>query len=106
MKKVKPQKPKATKPPKVVSQRGWRHWVHALTRINLGLSPDEKYELDLHARVRRNPRGSYQIAVVGLKGGAGKTTLTAALGSTLAQVRADRILALDADPGAETSPIG
>lgn len=45
MKKVKPQKPKATKPPKVVSQRGWRHWVHALTRINLGLSPDEKYEL-------------------------------------------------------------
>lgn len=100
MKKVKPQKPKATKPPKVVSQRGWRHWVHALTRINLGLSPDEKYELDLHARVRRNPRGSYQIAVVGLKGGAGKTTLTAALGSTLAQVRADRILALDADPGA------
>ncbi|MCN4256390.1 type VII secretion system ESX-1 associated protein EspI, partial [Mycobacterium tuberculosis] len=48
----------------------------------------------------RNPRGSYQIAVVGLKGGAGKTTLTAALGSTLAQVRADRILALDADPGA------
>uniref|UniRef100_UPI003898F103 nucleotide-binding protein n=1 Tax=Mycobacterium canetti TaxID=78331 RepID=UPI003898F103 len=100
VKKVKPQKPKATKPPKVVSQRGWRHWVHALTRINLGLSPDEKYELDLHARVRRNPRGSYQIAVVGLKGGAGKTTLTAALGSTLAQVRADRILALDADPGA------
>ncbi|MET2910363.1 MinD/ParA family protein, partial [Mycobacterium tuberculosis] len=97
---MKPQKPKATKPPKVVSQRGWRHWVHALTRINLGLSPDEKYELDLHARVRRNPRGSYQIAVVGLKGGAGKTTLTAALGSTLAQVRADRILALDADPGA------
>lgn len=74
--------------------------LHALTRINLGLSPDEKYELDLHARVRRNPRGSYQIAVVGLKGGAGKTTLTAALGSTLAQVRADRILALDADPGA------
>nr|WP_321141221.1 MinD/ParA family protein [Mycobacterium tuberculosis] len=100
VKKVKPQKPKATKPPKVVSQRGWRHWVDALTRINLGLSPDEKYELDLHARVRRNPRGSYQIAVVGLKGGAGKTTLTAALGSTLAQVRADRILALDADPGA------
>ncbi|WP_133056444.1 MinD/ParA family ATP-binding protein, partial [Mycobacterium decipiens] len=100
VKKVKPHKPKATKPPKVVSKRGWRRWVHTLTRINPGLSPDEKYELDLNARVRRNPRGSYQIAVLGLKGGAGKTTLTAALGSTLAQVRADRILALDADPGA------
>jgi MinD-like ATPase involved in chromosome partitioning or flagellar assembly len=70
-----------------------------LTRINLGLSREEKHDLDLRTRIRRNPTGSYEIAVIGLKGGVGKTTLTAALGSTLAQVRADRILALDADPG-------
>jgi MinD-like ATPase involved in chromosome partitioning or flagellar assembly len=93
-----PDEPRAKKP-KMVSQRGWRHWVHTLTRINLGLSRDEKYELDLRTRIRRSPRGGYQIGVVGLKGGAGKTTLTAVLGSMLAQVRGDRILAVDADPG-------
>jgi MinD-like ATPase involved in chromosome partitioning or flagellar assembly len=71
--------------------------VHALTRINVGLSPDEKYELDLRGRIRRTPRGSHPIAVLGLKGGVGKTTVTVALGSVLAQVRGDRILALDAD---------
>jgi MinD-like ATPase involved in chromosome partitioning or flagellar assembly len=68
-----------------------------LTRINVGLSRDERYELDLRNRIRRSPRGSYQIAIVGLKGGAGKTTVTVALGSALAQVRRDRILAFDAD---------
>ncbi len=82
---------------KLVSRRGWRRWVHRLTHINLGLSRDEKYELDLYTRIRRNPRGAYQIAVLGLKGGVGKTTVTVTLGSVLAQVRQDRILAFDAD---------
>nr|WP_244975687.1 MinD/ParA family protein [Mycobacterium kubicae] len=89
----------AKKAAKPVPQRGWRGWVYRLTRINLGLSPDEKYELELRARVSRRPRGSYQIGVLGLKGGAGKTTTTVTLGTTLAQVRGDRILVLDADPG-------
>lgn len=90
---------RAGKPAKLVSKRGWRRWVHSVTRINFGLSPDEKYELGLRNRVSRRPRGSYQIAVLGLKGGAGKTTTTVTLGTTLAQVRGDRILVLDADPG-------
>uniref|UniRef100_UPI0035612F30 MinD/ParA family ATP-binding protein n=1 Tax=Mycobacterium marinum TaxID=1781 RepID=UPI0035612F30 len=88
------------KPKKPVPQRGWRRWVHAVTRINFGLSPDEKYELDLRTRIGRKPRGSYQIAILGLKGGAGKTTTTVTLGTTLTHVRGDRILVLDADPGA------
>lgn len=83
---------------KLPSQRGWRRWVYLLTRINLGLSPDELYELELHARIRRNARDSYQIGVFGLKGGAGKTAVTVALGSALSKVRGDRILAVDADP--------
>jgi MinD-like ATPase involved in chromosome partitioning or flagellar assembly len=91
---VKPAKKSATK---VISRRGWRRWIHRLTRINVGLSRDEKYELDLCHRIRRNARGSYQIAILGLKGGAGKTTVTVALGSALAQVRRDRVLAFDAD---------
>lgn len=81
----------------MVSRRGWRRWVHKLTRINVGLSRDEKYDLDLRNRIRRSPRGAYQIAVLGLKGGVGKTTVTVALGSVYAQVRRDRILAFDAD---------
>ncbi|WP_443987471.1 nucleotide-binding protein, partial [Mycobacterium marinum] len=88
------------KPNRPVPQRGWRRWVHTVTRINFGLSPDEKYELDLCTRIGRKPRGSYQIAILGLKGGAGKTTTTVTLGTTLTHVRGDRILVLDADPGA------
>lgn len=83
---------------KMPSQRGWRHWLYIMTRINLGLSPDELYEMDLHTRIRRNARDSYQIGVFGLKGGVGKTAVTVALGSALAKVRGDRILAVDADP--------
>jgi MinD-like ATPase involved in chromosome partitioning or flagellar assembly len=83
---------------KMPSQRGWRHVLYVLTRINLGLSPDELYEMDLHTRIRRNARDSYQIGVFGLKGGVGKTAVTVALGSALAKVRGDRILAVDADP--------
>ncbi len=85
---------------KMPSQRGWRHVLYLLTRINLGLSPDELYEIDLHARIRRNARDSYQIGVFGLKGGVGKTAVTVALGSAMSRVRGDRILAVDADPDA------
>jgi MinD-like ATPase involved in chromosome partitioning or flagellar assembly len=83
---------------KMPSQRGWRHIIYLLTRINLGLSPDELYEMDLHARIRRNARDSYQIGIFGLKGGVGKTAVTVALGSSLSKIRGDRILAVDADP--------
>ncbi|RAV08229.1 MinD/ParA family protein [Mycolicibacterium sp. GF69] len=83
---------------KMPSQRGWRHLLYLLTRINLGLSPDELYEMELHARIRRNARDSYQIGVFGLKGGVGKTAVTVALGSAMSKVRGDRILAVDADP--------
>lgn len=83
---------------KMPSQRGWRHWLYVTTRINLGLSPDEVYELDLFTRIRRNARDSYQIGVFGLKGGVGKTAVTVALGSALSNIRGDRILAIDADP--------
>ncbi|KAA0114071.1 MinD/ParA family protein [Mycolicibacterium sp. P9-22] len=83
---------------KMPSQRGWRHWLYMFTRINMGPSPDEIYEMDLQGRVRRNARDSYQIGVFGLKGGVGKTAVTVALGSALSRVRGDRILAIDADP--------
>src|SRR5689334_16272360 len=83
---------------KMHSQRGWRGLLYRTTRLNLGLSRDELYELELYARVRRNASESYQIGVFGLKGGVGKTAVAVALGSTLSKVRGDRILAIDADP--------
>lgn len=90
-------KPAKKSAPRMVSRQGWRRWVHKLTRINVGLSREEKYDLDLRHRIRRSPRGSYQIAILGLKGGVGKTTVTVTLGSVFSQVRRDRILAFDAD---------
>lgn len=45
-------------------------------------------------RLRRCPT----IAVVSPKGGVGKTTLTALLGSLLAHLRADRVVAVDTNP--------
>lgn len=83
---------------KTPPRRGWRRLLHRLTGINLGMSAEELRELDLHARIRRQVDGAYQIGVFGLKGGVGKTAVTVALGSTLSEIRGDRILAIDADP--------
>jgi MinD-like ATPase involved in chromosome partitioning or flagellar assembly len=91
---------------KLPAEKGWRRWLYLLSHINLGLSPDEIYERDLHARVRRivtPPPGTvqgYQCAVVSLKGGVGKTSLTMLLGSVMAMIRGERALAVDANPDA------
>ncbi|GAA3472738.1 MinD/ParA family protein [Nonomuraea roseola] len=42
--------------------------------------------------------GHHRVAVLSLKGGVGKTTTTVGLGATLAQVRGDRVIAVDANP--------
>lgn len=52
----------------------------------------------LLARARRPVRGHYRIAVISIKGGVGKTTTTAVLGSKLADLRGDRVVAVDANP--------
>ena len=42
--------------------------------------------------------GHHRVAVLSLKGGVGKTTTTVGLGATLASLRGDRIIAVDANP--------
>lgn len=42
--------------------------------------------------------GHHRVAVLSLKGGVGKTTTTVGLGATLASLRGDRIIAIDANP--------
>jgi MinD-like ATPase involved in chromosome partitioning or flagellar assembly len=42
--------------------------------------------------------GCYRIAVLSLKGGVGKTTITATLGAIFASIRGDRVVAVDDNP--------
>jgi MinD-like ATPase involved in chromosome partitioning or flagellar assembly len=65
--------------------------------INPGQSPDERYEAGLVVKVRSLLRGTYKIAVLG-KGGVGKSTIAAGVGSIFAELRQDdRVVAIDAD---------
>ncbi|MGY3056851.1 MinD-like ATPase involved in chromosome partitioning or flagellar assembly, partial [Streptomyces sp. TE3672] len=52
--------------------------------------------------IRTPVHSCYRIAVISLKGGVGKTTVTTALGATLASERQDKVLAIDANPDAGT----
>jgi MinD-like ATPase involved in chromosome partitioning or flagellar assembly len=61
-------------------------------------SAAERAVLERRARIRRKLAESCQIAVLSVKGGVGRTTVTAVLGSTYAQLRADRVVAVDANP--------
>ncbi|MCV7278497.1 AAA family ATPase [Mycolicibacterium flavescens] len=79
---------------------GWRRWLYfaSAKTINLGEGPKTVRRRTLAAQVQRPLRGCYRIAVLSLKGGVGKTTITATLGATLASVRGDRVIAVDANP--------
>lgn len=79
------------------STRGMRG---ALNKVGfkLGLSPAEQRAEERRTQVRRHLLSTYQIGVISVKGGVGRTTVTAALGSTFAGIRADRVVAIDANP--------
>ncbi|MEU0791014.1 AAA family ATPase [Amycolatopsis sp. NPDC005961] len=81
-------------------QSGWRKAVYVGTGklINPGESPADTQRRDLIARVNQPLRGCYKIAMLSLKGGVGKTTVTTTLGATFASLRGDRVVAVDANP--------
>jgi MinD-like ATPase involved in chromosome partitioning or flagellar assembly len=83
---------------------GWRGAVYSASggRINPGVSEAEAARNALLRRIRRHLPGAHQIAVSSLKGGVGKTTVSAVLGLTLAEHRGDRVVAVDANPDAGT----
>jgi MinD-like ATPase involved in chromosome partitioning or flagellar assembly len=84
---------------KVPPGRGWRRLVYNATfgLVNLGQSPGELRQAHLEAKIRTLLRGHYKIGVLG-KGGVGKTTVAAAVGSVFADLRQDdRVVAIDAD---------
>jgi MinD-like ATPase involved in chromosome partitioning or flagellar assembly len=79
---------------------GWRKWLYlaSFKLINVGEGPKAIHRDALIAQVQQPLRGCHRIAVLSLKGGVGKTTVTATLGATLASVRGDRVIAVDANP--------
>jgi MinD-like ATPase involved in chromosome partitioning or flagellar assembly len=80
---------------------GWRRTVYRATGglIRVGESAASVYRRDLISRVRAPVAGGhYRVAVLSLKGGVGKTTVTVGLGSTLASLRGDRVIAVDGNP--------
>ncbi|OBG41020.1 MinD/ParA family protein [Mycobacterium sp. E3198] len=88
------------RPVKPPPSEGWRRLVYDLSGhlINLGESPRALRHNNLVAQVNRPLRGCYRVALLSLKGGVGKTTITATLGSTFASIRGDRVVAVDASP--------
>ena len=88
------------RPIKPPPSQGWRRWLYTLSGqlINLGESPRAARYNNLVAQVNQPLRGCYRVAMLSLKGGVGKTTITATLGSTFAALRGDRVVAVDASP--------
>ncbi|HEX7322728.1 MAG TPA: MinD/ParA family protein [Mycobacterium sp.] len=85
---------------KPAPSEGWRKLLYVLSGnlINVGESPRTIRYNDLAVQANRPLTGCYRIAVLSLKGGVGKTTITATLGATFASIRGDRVVAVDANP--------
>src|ERR1700761_789967 len=80
---------------------GWRRTVYRASGglIHIGESPASMRRRDLVGRIRTPVAdGHHRVAVLSLKGGVGKTTVTVGLGSTLASLRGDRVIAVDGNP--------
>jgi len=80
--------------------RRWRRGLHAATGgiFGAGVAARERRDAEFEARVRTPITNCHRIAVISLKGGVGKTTTVAALGSMFASLRPDRVIAVDANP--------
>ena len=82
-------------------ESGWRKFFYYLTLKlwNPGDSPKVKARKAMDARIGAVLEGGSKfIPVLTRKGGVGKTTISTLLGMALAQVREDRVIAIDANP--------
>ncbi|VXB79135.1 MinD-like ATPase involved in chromosome partitioning or flagellar assembly [Arthrobacter sp. 9AX] len=79
---------------------GFRGALYSLTggAWNLGPSAKQRQEDELAKRISRQLQGSYNTAILSLKGGIGKTSTTVGVGLTLAEYRGDAPCAIDANP--------
>lgn len=81
-------------------KRGFRGFLYRVTggSLNMGPSALEREEEELARRISRQLQGSFNTAVLSLKGGIGKTSTTVGVGLTLAEFRGDPPCAIDANP--------
>ena len=80
---------------------GWRRALYQVTGglVRTPQSAADRRRKDLVQRASTPVAGGHhRVAVLSLKGGVGKTTTTVGLGSTLASLRRDRVIAVDANP--------
>ena len=80
---------------------GWRRAIFGVTGglVRVPESAAQRRRTELTARARTPVAGGHhRVAVLSLKGGVGKTTTTVGLGATLASLRGDRVIAVDANP--------
>jgi MinD-like ATPase involved in chromosome partitioning or flagellar assembly len=70
-----------------------------------GAGTEAREAADIKARLSRAVASCRQIAVVSVRGGAGKTTITALTAEIMAEHRTDRVLAVDADSGLGSLPL-
>ena len=80
---------------------GWRRILYQVSAglVRLPESAAELRRRDMISRIRTPVAGGHhRVAVLSLKGGVGKTTTTVGLGATLASLRGDRVIAVDANP--------
>ena len=82
-------------------ETGWRRMLYRVTGGNIrpGESPIVVQRQAQEARVARRLTGPARfVPVLTRKGGVGKTTVTTLLGMTMATLRDDRVIAVDANP--------
>ncbi|ORV49600.1 ATPase [Mycobacterium florentinum] len=79
---------------------GWRRILRLLTfgLVKLGPSPAQRQDAQFESAIRTGFRGNHKVGVVG-KGGVGKTSVAASVGSLFAELRRgqDHVVAIDAD---------
>ena len=85
---------------KLSPDMGWRKAVYTLTGhlVNLGAGPAERRLRDQIAAIGTNIPGNYQIGIVSVTGGIGKTRTTAGIGTAFALYRTEPVVAIDANP--------
>jgi MinD-like ATPase involved in chromosome partitioning or flagellar assembly len=82
-----------------VAGQGWRRLVAKITagRVNPGPSAKQEDDAQIIDSIRASMGGVHKVAFVSSKGGVGKSTMTVAVGNTIARLRGDRVIAVDVD---------
>ena len=85
---------------KLPAEMGWRKAIFAASGhvINLGAGPAERKLRDWVSKIKGNIPGTYAIGVIGIKGGVGKTRITAGVGTSMRMFRKEPVIAIDANP--------